>query len=111
MTREFIYVPTFLKSWNKLRLTEELLRQLEQELLSNPSVGEIIESTGGLRKMRYALPNQGKSGSTRILYVDFISHEQLYLINIYPKNEKDNITNAEKKEYKDLVKILKNSLK
>lgn len=38
MTREFVYVPTFLKSWNKLKLTEELLRQLEQELLNNPSL-------------------------------------------------------------------------
>lgn len=111
MTREFVYVPMFIKNWNNLKLTDEHLRLLEQELLKNPSIGDVIEGTGGLRKMRYALPHQGKSGSTRILYVDFIAHEQLYLINIYPKNEKENITDAEKADYKKLIKILNDSLR
>lgn len=60
--------------------------------------------------MRFAFENRGKSGSVRIIYVDFEIHEKLYLLTAYPKSEKDNLTKAERNELKKLVEILANEL-
>ena len=46
----------------------------------------------------------------RIIYVDFVIHEKLYLLTAYPKSEKDNLTKAERNELKKLVKILEAEL-
>ena len=71
MKREFVYVPTFEKSWKQLNLSEKDLRVLENIILDKPDIGEVIQSTGGLRKMRFAIDNRGKSHSIRILYIAF----------------------------------------
>ena len=47
-----------------------------------------MQGTGGLRKMRFAFEGAGKSGSVRECYVDFVIHETVYLITVYPKNKK-----------------------
>lgn len=60
--------------------------------------------------MRLALENRGKSGSVRVIYVDFVVYEKLYLLTAYPKSEKDNLTKAERNELKKLVKILEAEL-
>ena len=49
----------------------------ELELLKNPQIGPVIRGTGRLRKMRFAFPNGGKSGSVRVCYVDFVIQEAL----------------------------------
>ena len=69
-----------------------------------------MQGTGGIRKMRFALENRGKSGSVRVIYVDFVTHEKLYLLTAYPKSEKDNLTKAERNELKKLVEILEAEL-
>lgn len=55
----------------------------------------MIKGTGGLRKLRSAFENQGKSGSTRVCYVDFVLKEIVYLITVYLENEEDNLAKAE----------------
>jgi hypothetical protein len=55
-----------------------------------------MQGTGGLRKIRIALEGQGKNGSGRVAYVDFTVRETVYLITAYPKNEKDNLSKAER---------------
>ena len=52
-------------------LGEDDLKRLEDELLANPEIGRMIEGTGGVRKMRFAFEHRGKSGSARVIYVDF----------------------------------------
>lgn len=110
MTRTFIQTKEFSKNWDSLGLTDADLRILEAELLANPKVGRLIRGTGKLRKHRFALPHTGKSGSTRVCYVDFLVYETIYLITVYPKNEKDSLSKAERNEIKKLVKILETSL-
>lgn len=73
-------------------------------------MGSVIQGTGGLRKMRFAFEGAGKSGSTRICYVDFTIHETVYLITAYPKNKKDNLSGAERNEVKKLIEVLAKSL-
>ena len=83
MTREFIVIPSFQVKWKNLGLDENDMRRLEQEILDNPKVGQVMRETGGVRKMRFAFENRGKSGSVRIIYVDFEIYEKVYLIDAY----------------------------
>lgn len=107
MNRTFIEVPTFTKKWKELGLTDENLRELENILLENPKAGDAIQWTGGLRKIRIPLDTKGKRGGGRVIYVDIELKETIYFINVYAKNEKDDLTEEEKRAFKAVVKILK----
>ena len=63
--------------------------------------------TGGLKKIRYAFNGRGKSGSARVCYVDFAAFEKNYLIQVFSKDEKQNLSDMEKKNIKIVVQILK----
>ena len=110
MTRTFIQTKEFSKNWDRLGFNDDDLRRLELELLKNPKTGKIIPGTGKLRKMRFAYENAGKSGSTRVCYVDFLIEETIYLITVYPKNEKDNLSKAECNAIKKMIIQLEASL-
>lgn len=108
MNRTFIEVPSFSKKWKDLGLTDDILRALENILLDDPKTGKAIQGTGGLRKIRIPLDdNSGKRGGGRVIYVDIELKETIYFINVYTKNEKDDLTEDEKKAFKALIKILK----
>lgn len=107
MNRTFIEVPMFTKKWKELGLTDDNLRELENILLDNPKAGDAIKGTGGLRKIRIPLDNTGKRGGGRVIYVDIELKETIYFINVYTKNEKDDLTEDEKKAFKAIVKFLK----
>lgn len=107
MRRTFVEVPLFTKKWKDLGLTDEDLRSLENELLENPKAGDVIQGTNGLRKIRIPLVNTGKRGGGRVIYVDIELKETIYFINVYTKNEKDDLTEEEKKAFNAVVKILK----
>lgn len=51
--------------------------------------------------------NEGKSGSARVCYVDFVVQEVIYLITVYSKNEKENLSQAERNSIKGLIEQLK----
>ena len=107
MTRMFISTKEFDKLWDNLGLTDEDLRELEKYILKNPNVGNIIEGTGGAVKIRFALPNRGKSGGIRVIFVDILRKERIHLLLCYPKGKQDNLTDAQKKLIKSLIKSLK----
>jgi len=97
----------FTKKWKELGLTDENLKDLENVLLENPKASDTIQGTGGLRKIRIPLENTGKRGGGRVLYVDIELKETIYFVNVYTKNEKDDLTEDEKKAFKAVIKILK----
>lgn len=107
MNRTFIEVPMFTKKWKALGLPDHTLRDLQNILLKNPKSGDTIQGTGGLRKIRIPLDNTGKRGGGRVLYVDVEVKETIYFINVYTKNEKDDLTEDEKKAFRAVVQILK----
>lgn len=78
--------------------------------MKNPQIGSVMRGTGKLRKMRFALPHRGKSGSSRVLYVDFVIAETIYLIFAYPKNEKDNLTDEERNAIKKMIERIEETL-
>ena len=110
MTRTFIELPLFRSKWEDLGLNDDDLKRLQVELLSDPKVGAVMRGTGGVRKMRFAFEQRGKSGSVRVIYVDFEVYERIYLITAYTKSEKDNLTEKERNEIHRLIDILKAQL-
>ena len=91
-------------------LDDQDLIRLQEELLADPKVGTVMKGTDGVRKMRFAFKHRGKSGSMRIIYVDFEVYEKIYLITAYTKDEKDNLSDSERAELKQLIKVLEEQL-
>ena len=89
--------------------TDDELKDLQKQLIESPAKGELIQQTGGLRKIRMATGSQGKSGSARVIYF-LATKEVVYLVMAYPKSTKENLTDAEKADLKKLTKILKNEV-
>ena len=106
MERTFVYLKKFSDKLDALDLTDDDLIPLEKHLSENPSAGSVIRGTGGLRKLRWTL-DTGKSGGIRVLYVDVIVKEQIYMIDVFSKSEKDNLTDAERNAMKQVVSKLK----
>lgn len=107
MIRTFIRLPTFEKAWKALSLTEDDYIELENMLLKNPTIGKVLEGSGGIRKVRYALPYTGKSGGIRVIYLDILLQETTYLLYAYPKSAKENLTQAEIGLYKKIATEIK----
>lgn len=111
MTREFVSMPAFEKSWRELGFGDQDLSELQFCLCRNPELGDMVEGTGGLRKLRFAFRNRGKSRSVRIAYVDFRSYEKLFLIVAFQKSEKVNFSVSEKQQIRTTIQTLKAQLK
>ena len=110
MTRPFIELPLFRSKWEDLGLNDSDLRRLQRELLSDPKVGDVMQGTGGVRKMRFAFEHRGKSGGIRVIYVDFEVYEKIYLLTAYTKNEKENLTKEERNDIRRLISVLEKQL-
>lgn len=97
----------FDSKWKNMGFTDDDLRRLEAEIMRNPAVGKVMQGTGGLRKMRFAFEGKGKSGSARVTYVDLVVYKTVYFINVYPKNEKDDLTEEEKNDFRKMINNIK----
>lgn len=111
MTREFVMLPEFERQWKIIGFQDKDLAELQRQICINPYIGNVMEGTGGIRKMRFALEGRGKSGSVRVVYVDFAFYKKVYLLSAYTKDEKSNLTKAERNNLKNLVELLKAALR
>jgi len=111
VVREFVYTQKFDREWRSIGLNDDDLLLLELFLLENPTAGRIMQGTGGIRKLRWALPDGGKSGGVRVLYIDFIVSEKICIFDLFPKAEKENLTQAEKTALKQIVKTIGEELR
>lgn len=107
MTRTFIYTAPFRNCWKMMGLGDEDLLELEKILLADPRVGDVIEGTGGARKMRIQLEGRGKRGGGRVIYLDVYERENLYLLFAYPKNVQSDLTPEQKKAIRNLVDAIR----
>ncbi|MEN0615359.1 type II toxin-antitoxin system RelE/ParE family toxin [Klebsiella indica] len=105
---EFIETSLFTRQIKQLA-TDDELRALQRTLIGAPDTGDIIQNTGGLRKMRMATGLQGKRGGIRVIYFR-ATREIIYLVLAYPKSTKDSLTAVEKAELKKLTRRLKNEV-
>ena len=102
---EFIETPTFTRLLANL-LTDDEYRVLQNVLVENPDRGDLIKSGGGIRKLRHALPGRGKSGGVRAIYYWIKDDQQIYMLLIYPKSKKDDLTDQETALLREFVKEL-----
>lgn len=106
LSRIFVELPSFVTRWKALGLSDDDLLRLELDLLANPKIGPVLKGTGGVRKVRFAFENRGKSGSVRVIYVDFEIYEKIFLLTAYAKADQDNLTKTERNALKGLVDLL-----
>ena len=111
MIREFIYLQNFDRIWNQLGFSDDDLVELENMILKQPDKGELIQETGGLRKIRTSMDNKGKSGGIHVLYVDFEFYERTYFLFAYLKSEMETITPKQKQMFRKLIADLLNEIK
>lgn len=102
---EFIYTPLFEASIQGL-LDDEGMRHLERELLEDPQRGDVVAGTGGVRKMRAAVPGRGKRGGARIIYFVVAMRNRIYFLLAYAKNQKVDLTAAEKRTLRAFARKL-----
>lgn len=105
-TIEYIETTIFTKKILEIG-TDEELRNLQNELSQTPEKGNIIEGTGGLRKIRIAIKGKGKRGGGRVIYLYLKIKHKIYLCFIYSKNSLENLTSDQKKELRFLVQKIK----
>jgi len=108
MNRLFVYTEPFRNCWKAMGLSDNDLLSLEKILLDDPRKGDVIEGTGGARKLRIQLnDNRGKSGGGRVIYLDVFETERLYLLFAYPKNVQENLTPEQKKTIAAMISRIK----
>jgi len=103
----FVELDEFADDWKKLGLNVEAdLWALQIMIMFAPDQHPVIPGTGGLRKMRFAPEDwgSGKRGGIRVCYVYFPEHYIVLLVAAYGKNEKDNLTNEEKRGIRKYIK-------
>lgn len=75
-------------------------------LASRPKAGDLMEGTGGVRKLRWGRGSQGKSGGVRVIYYFRSDSMPLYLLTLFAKNERANLSKAQRNELSELVNFL-----
>ena len=111
MRRTFIEFKEFQDKIFELGVTEDGVGMIQWQIMLDPKKHPVIPGTGGLRKMRYAIGNRGKSGGVRVLYVDFDKYAITYLITAYAKNEQDNISTSDRHKLRLLIEQLEINIK
>jgi hypothetical protein len=105
----FAQPASFAAEWRRLDLTDEDLQSLEGQIIDRPEVGPLMRGTGGIRKMRFSPPSwrRGKSGALRVCYVIFHEARTVYLLLVFPKNEKANLSPSECEYFRKQVAALR----
>ena len=85
-------------------LEDEDLAQVQALLLTRPDAGKVIPKSGGLRKLRVAAKGHGKRGGARMIYYWVVAHDRILLLDIYAKNEKEDLSAAELKLLRTLIR-------
>ncbi len=112
MNRRIIQTSVFAKKLAALvkshKIQVEDFEEFKRKIAEHPETGDIIQGTGGLRKIRLKSSSGGKRGGFRVCYYFHdIDLGEIFLITIYAKNEKEDITPEEKKDLKSLVNVIK----
>ncbi len=98
-------LPEYIRAAQKL-LTDDERRDIVNFLAAHPRAGDRMEGTGGVRKLRWRRGGQGKSGGVRVIYYVHSEFMPLYLLTLFAKNERGNLTKAQRNELAGLVDLL-----
>ena len=73
-------------------MSDDSYRELQNTLIACPETGKIIKGSGGIRKVRWGTDDQGKRGGIRVIYYWAANANQIFMLMVYPKKERDNLT-------------------
>ncbi len=101
----FVDVASFTEDWADLKLGDDELRALEDDIARNPTRAPVVPGGGGVRKIRRPDPTsgKGKSGGYRVLYAFLPAYGTVLLIAAWPKSEREDL---EPDDYKAIGKII-----
>lgn len=98
-------LPEFIRTADKLLSATER-HDLICYLAQHPKAGDVMEGTGGVRKLRWQRGGQGKRGGVRVIYYFHNDQMPLYLLTLFAKSERANLSKAERNELSDLTDLL-----
>jgi hypothetical protein len=101
----FVELPPF-ERYREGYLDDQAFEKLQQAMMRNPEAGEVIEGTGGLRKMRFAdrRRGKGKRGGLRVIYYWWTPGMQFWLYTLYDKDEADDLSPKQRKALRTMLK-------
>lgn len=101
----FVELPAFERHRTEY-LDDDAFRTLQVTLMANPEAGDVIEDAGGLRKLRFADKRRGKGkrGGLRVIYYWWDAGLQFWLFTLYDKDEMSDLTPAQRKLMKEMIK-------
>lgn len=84
-------------------LRPSVQQEMEEAIAVEPGRHPLIPGTGGFRKARWRRPGGGKSGGVRVIYYFLVRPDLIFLADMYAKNEKENLTHAERNELQKIA--------
>ncbi len=90
-------------------MTRNQISGLIDHIAANPDDGEPMRGTGGARKVRWAARGKGKSGGVRVITFYSGAPVPVFLLTVFGKGEKSNLTNDERNELRGILKTLVDS--
>ena len=100
-----VETPEFIRRIDKL-MDDDERAALILYLAENPTAGDLITGTGSVRKLRWGLEGRGKRGGARIIHFFHNSRLPLFLLTAFAKNERTDISGADRKSFRELTKLL-----
>jgi hypothetical protein len=87
-------------------MTEEARDALVAYLSAHPTAGDLIQGTGGVRKLRWGLEGRGMRGGARVIYFYHSANMPLFALTVFAKNERSDLTQADRNDLRGLTKVL-----
>lgn len=100
-----VETPEFLSAVRKL-MDEDERALLVDYLAYNPMAGDVIQGTGGVRKLRWGLEGRGKSGGARVIYFYHDGLMPLFILTAFAKNQRSDVSQQERNGFKTLTSLL-----
>lgn len=97
---------TFARAAKRVGLSEDERFRIVSELSDNPKAGDLIVGAGGARKIRFAAPGRGKRGGYRVVTYYAADDVPVFLMDLYEKGERIDLTQAERNELKKILKAV-----
>ncbi len=98
------------------RFAAEIWSDAEREefidaIARDPERGAVMQGTGGVRKVRWNREGMGRSGGARVIYYFHDEDAPLFLLTVYPKGQKDNLSGQERNAMKQIVMAIKQQIR
>jgi hypothetical protein len=100
-----VETPEFLTATRRI-MDEDERGLLVDYLARNPLAGDLVQGTGGVRKLRWALDGRGKSGGARVIYYYHSEAMPLFALTAYAKHERADLSQADRNDFRRLTALL-----